>query len=247
MLEGQNICVLDLETMVSADDCKHCGRALEEHFHNSLHFEDYRPCTASSGTPRYEKIGWNDKPALGLSIGCFFDYQDGLFHWFDVPTLEATIRMFLERHPLIVSFNGRQFDGPLMSSVFLAHHPQSTDGSFWFAVERSNRWDALWAESYDILHEIWTVDPVRRFERGLNSLGAISVANGYGAKEMDGAMAPQLWRQGRYAEVITYNVSDVLKTKRLFEQIVATGAILRGDGLPLTLPAPTLPVAGACS
>ena len=99
-------------------------------------------------------------------------------------------------------------------------------------------WQPLWQRSYDILAEIWAVDPDRRFERSRNSLDAISQANGYGAKEMDGAMAPRLWAQGHHAEVINYNLGDVIKTKQLFEQIVATGEILRGDGQPILLRSP---------
>ena len=37
-------------------------------------------------------------------------------------------------------------------------------------------------------------------------------------------------------------MSDVYKTKGLFELIVTQGSILRGDGLPLTLPRPVLPL-----
>ena len=84
------------------------------------------------------------------------------------------------------------------------------------------------------------VDPERKFERGLNSLGAISVANGFGEKEMDGATAPRSWAQGRHAEVIEYCYNDVLKTQRLFEKIVLDGAIMRGDGQPIQLVPPTL-------
>ena len=208
---GSNTVVLDLETARSADDCRHCDS-------HSIHLGH-----------TYEKIGWKDHAALGLSIGCWYDYEDGGFHWFDVSTVGALIEYFLVRNAMLVTFNGRQFDCPLMAAV--AALSEETLATWRHYVQR---------ESYDILHEIWQADPASKYERGLNSLGILSVVNGYGRKEMDGAKAPQLWQAGRYAEVIFYNVSDVIKTRKLFEQICTTGEIVRGDSTPLQLPRPLL-------
>lgn len=225
-LAGRNICVLDLETLKSADDCRHCGQSEAQHMIDA----DPPTCPYPSD---YKPIGWECKLDLGLSIGCYWDYQDMALYWFDAQTLEDLVRLFVDRKPLLVSFNGIQFDFPLMRAIL------------------RNRYESLnpmcnlfkhfcCTPSYDILAEIWKADPARKFEKGLNSLDAISQANGYGAKEMDVATAPRLWAQGRYAEVIGYNVSDVLKTRRLFEQIVETGQILRGDNQPITLAQPAL-------
>ena len=249
-LEGQNVVVLDLETAKSAEDCRHCGQSEATH-HQSV-WADACPDQGMTATPLlYTKIGWEDKQALGLSIGCYFDYTDDLYHWFDSYTLEATIRLFVLRQSLLVSFNGIGFDFPLMRNLLrqeaaVNQFPKlegigRANAEYIYAGELQalcDQFKALCTTSYDLLHEIWQVDPVRKFERGLNSLGAISVANGFGAKKMDGAKAPQLWRQGRHAEVLNYNMSDVLKTKQLFEQIVTKGQILRGDGLPILLPLP---------
>lgn len=246
MLKGSNCIILDLETARSADDCRHCGKELTMHYADGA-------CTPWTGDrpgddiTQWSKIGWDNKQDLGLGIGCYFDYTDDLYHWFDRYTLEATMRFFVERSPLLVSFNGIQFDFPLMRSLLRGEAERSmllTDGSRQpreaELVALCDAFKALCAISYDVLAEIWKRDPARKFERGLNSLGALSVANGYGMKEMDGAQAPQLWRQGRYAEVIAYNVSDVLKTKKLFEQIVTTGQLVRGDGQPIVVPLPPL-------
>lgn len=230
MLEGQNILCLDLETAHSADDCRYCGHRERQHGTDGV-----ANVTCPDGQHEFHAIGWNNHAALGLSIGCWFDYQDGLYHWFDPHTLEATMRLFLERQPLIVSFNGVGFDSQVMAA--LVPEPVTPDGEP--ASDFPALWDGLWASSYDILARIWVVDPDNKFTPGLNRLGAISVANGYGAKEMDGAQAPRLWRAGHYAEVLEYCRSDVTKTKRLFEQIVQTGQLLRGDGKPIRLPLPT--------
>jgi hypothetical protein len=101
-------------------------------------------------------------------------------------------------------------------------------------------WAALWARSYDILASLWAADPDRKYERGLNSLGAVSEANDFGTKVLDGALAPRLWAQGHYAELIEYCMNDVEKTRKLFELICTNGTIRRGDGSAITLPMPLI-------
>lgn len=232
MLDGQDIIVLDLETLHSADDCRHCYKPFAQHY-------DSGACSPWAGDkpadsiPQFSALGWNDPPALGLSIGCWWDYQDARLHWFDRPTLVDIMGRCVARPVLMVSFNGIQFDFALMEG--LARQEASVPPGL------CDRFAALASRSYDLLAAIWERDPVRKFERGLNSLGAIALANGYGSKAMDGATAPRLWAEGQHAEVIAYNVSDVLKTKALFEQILTTGMLLRGDGQPILLPRPVLP------
>src|SRR5262245_47047525 len=103
-MQGANIVVLDLETEHSAEDGRHCGLSREEFHWDTEHV--------------YEAIGWNDHAALGLSIGCYYDYKDGLVHWFDRQTVGIVIEDFLETQPLVVSFNGIGFDFPLMCAVW---------------------------------------------------------------------------------------------------------------------------------
>jgi hypothetical protein len=230
MLPGKNCLVLDLETAHSADDCQYCGQEASDHLSLSGGGHCGHLLTTVPGST-FARIGWDNTRALGLSVGCYFDYQDMAVHWFDGPTLEATVASFVERQPLLVSFNGIQLDFRLMRALL-------REGEDPLRMALCDTFKVLCAASYDILAEIWKADPARKFERGLNSLGAISEANGYGAKAMDGVQAPRLWRAGRYAEVLNYCAGDVDKTRRLFEQILTTGTLLRGDGEPITLPLP---------
>lgn len=245
-LIGQPIIVLDLETAHSADDCRLCARSLEEHLAGPTNFD---LTGRHVGVHRHEPIGWEDKLALGLSIGCWWDYRDSRIHWFDVHMLENTVRNFVATTPLLVSFNGIAFDFPLMRAVLrqeaaqMEYDDHHNATAVWY--EKSARlsqlcddFTSLCATSYDVLAEIWRVDPARKFEHGLNSLDAIAQANGYGAKLSHGAQAPRDWREGRYAQVLNYYQDDVLKTKSLFEQIVDTGTLLRGDGQSIRLRCP---------
>jgi hypothetical protein len=183
----RNVVVLDLETMRSAQDCRLCYEAKDDHMGN--------PCGA-----HYTPIGWDDHALLGLSIGCVWSFKRGAPGWFDVYTLEATVRDFVESQPLLVSFNGIGFDFPLMRAL-LAH-------------------DAVLCERF----------------------AALAMANGLPRKSMDGATAPHLWAQGHYAEVIAYNVADVMKTKHLFEMACRGEPILRGNGQGIMLPRPPVSV-----
>lgn len=237
MLEGANVVVLDLETLHSADDCVVCGLDVASH-------ERDRGYAVQALGHRFQKIGWENHAALDLSIGCYFDYTSGLYQFFDGFTLETVVRLFAERQPLLVSFNGIKFDFRLMQSL-LERYARGHDGvepplEDWAQdlLEVCRAFERLSATSYDILDQIWTVDSARKFERGLNSLGVISEANGFGSKAMDGAQAPRLWAQGRYAEVINYCMADVTKTKRLFEKICECRSILRGDGKAIDLTVP---------
>jgi hypothetical protein len=237
MLESQNILVLDVETLASADDCRHCGKPSSAR-HRS---------TQGDNCPGYEPIGWENKAALSLSIGCYYDYQDGQLHWFDRYTLEATLRLFVTRQPLLVSYNGIAFDFALMRAVLRhAKIPEELTGDVLHQAtdikkalcQLCDAFKAFCATSYDILAEIYKVSPYKG--KGINTLDAICRENGLSTKEMDGGMAPRLWRQNRIAEVVGYNVGDVLRTKALFEMIMARKTIRRGYGSALLLPRPAL-------
>jgi predicted PolB exonuclease-like 3'-5' exonuclease len=195
------------------------------------------------GKHRFEKIGWERKVDLGLSIGCLYSYQDDRYTFFDAVGIEATMRQWLHDQPRIVTYNGEKFDAPLLRAILRYVY----DGLPEVVApdrrqELTDLCDAFKAymattQSYDILAHIWRVDAANRFGRGLNSLGAISQANGWGSKEMDGATAPVLWAQGRYAEVALY-CAGIVAHKQLFDRICTGQSFLRGDGLPITLPVP---------
>ena len=240
---SRNIIVLDLETAYSADDCRHCGRHSDSHY-------DEGACVAWTGqapgatVSQFSPIGWRDFPRLGLSIGCYFDYLDHHIHWFDSSTLFPTMRMFTERQPLMVSFNGIGFDFPLMREVLVA---QARPGCEKMAGNLCADFLCLEQRSYDLLAEIWKADSVGQYERGLNSLDAIAQANGLGAKLSSGSQAPRDWQAGRWAAVLNYCQADIYLTKTLFEMAIAGQPIRRAGGRDILLPKPTGVLHGSAS
>src|SRR5712691_6205130 len=95
-LTGSNCVVLDLETLHSAEDCRHCGSPEMAHTAEEGTPTGVCPSRGFAGGLRlfFAPIGWDNKVALGLSIGCYWDYQDMALHWFDRHTLETTMRLF---------------------------------------------------------------------------------------------------------------------------------------------------------
>lgn len=209
-----NYLVLDCETLHSAEDCQWC-----------VHHSGDHPLGAVA---EHKPIGWENPSALGLSIGCYYDSSINGFTYFDAHTPNLTALFArIRRASLFVTFNGRKFDIPLLIGLV----PNMV-----LAEEFQRVADTV--PHYDILHEIWQADPANKFTRG-NSLDAVASANGYGSKSGSGALAPVLWRQGRWAEVINYCQRDVDLTRMLFAQVCAGKPLARGNGLaPVTLPVP---------
>lgn len=238
-LHGKNIIVLDLETARSANDCKHC------YGQERMHHDGSGMCFKTGMKTRFAQIGWENKAALGLSIGGYYSYAHDRIFWFDEHTLEKVMGDLIEIQPLMVSFNGISFDFELMSGLLWQKADEeisieSNEGTECARVEvraMCRAFRELAKISYDIFAEICKADPDRKFERGLNSLDAISKANALGGKLSHGTQAPRDWAAGRHADVINYCADDILKTKALLEMLEANqGEILRGDGSPILLP-----------
>lgn len=234
MANGFDVVICDAETRYIADDCMHCFRPLDAHFYHELGFRDQRPCSPGNDAQCYTKIGWENKAALGLSIACAYDYRDEALHWVDSHTLAGVMQDWVTRQVIFVGFNSRTFDAALFRAI-LRHAADATP-------EVQSLCDAFKllvnTKGYDLLEACWNADPAGKRIRGINNLDSLCEANGYPRKEMDGALAPVLWRQGRYAEVIAYNVGDVQRTRLLFEQSLRGEPLQRVNGRAVQLAVP---------
>ena len=247
-----NCVILDLECLHAAEDCRHCPHLPSAHRAVAGELGMRCPESGVSGKPvsHYEPLGWDNKPALGLSVGCYWDYQDGRMHWFDTQTVATVIQEFVDRQPLLVSFNGTRFDFPLMRGLVRRHaeflglrdlpagERPATLREQAALVALCDAFKLQCAASYDILVEIWKLDPASRGSKGVNSLDALAQANGLGAKRSHGAQAPRDWAAGRYAAVLDYCQDDVYKTKALFELVCQGIPLRRARAASLLLPRP---------
>jgi DEAD/DEAH box helicase domain-containing protein len=134
--------------------------------------------------------GWGNKELLRLAVACTWDEQMQYQTWQEPQAPDLITE--LTTHDLIVGFNTRAFDFSVLSFY------GDTRG---FA-----------AKNFDILAEI-------RQQTGLTlSLNHLASINLGEAKSYEsGAVAVELWRQGRIEELIAYCQKDTELTKRLFE------------------------------
>lgn len=160
--------------------------------------------------------GWSNLLKLGLSIGCYFDYKYARFVWFDDNNIDKVIKHLVKRQPIIVSFNGDTFDFPLMGKVFVSLGGDKN-------IEKSFL-DLTAEKGFDIFTLIKRISkPVK----GAHNLDAICAANDCGKKRGDGAMAPKLWKNRKYAELFNYCQNDVIMTRLLFEKIVTNDYVVK--------------------
>lgn len=220
---------LDVEVRNSPDDCRHCGCPKDEWQTSLLHLS----CLSDDG---HETIGWNNRPALGLAIGCFWDSRDQRTYFFDEYNLAETMQRWIDEQPLIVTFNGLQFDLPLLRGILRRRADTLPPEYGALLTTLCDTFKVLCASSYDILLEIWQADQASKRVKGLNGLGSIAQANSYGGKTGDGAQAPRDWAAGHHAKVINYCAWDVELTRKLFDQIQRDEPIMRRDGSSLLLP-----------
>jgi DEAD/DEAH box helicase domain-containing protein len=113
---------------------------------------------------------------------------------------------------MLCSFNGREFDVPILQSITGA--------------------DIL-SNHYDILQEIWRALPNRT--KGYK-LDDICKRLGVGEKNSNGASAIELYRDGDFRTLYSYCRNDVALTRKVARFIDANGYIISPDGEYLQLP-----------
>ena len=145
--------------------------------------------------PKYSYCnGWRDFDNMGISA---IGYSDLINYWYDLEPF-TNFKAIAQKSLVVVGFNSKQFDDELC---------------------KANGIDVK--TDYDLLEEIriaafgspdWQSTP-----KGFSySLDAISKANGM-AKTGHGALAPQLWQDGKHQEVIDYCLNDVKLTVQILE------------------------------
>lgn len=130
---------------------------------------------------------------------------------------EALVREFwdrVERFPgCLVSFNGRQFDLPVLELQALRY---GCPAPKYFSDSGTSRSRYKRDKHYD-LYEFITNSGMYRVRGGFDLLSRLM---GFPAKgEIDGSMVQGLWEEGRLEEIHLYCRRDVLQTYRLFLRV----------------------------
>jgi DEAD/DEAH box helicase domain-containing protein len=156
---------------------------------NGARFSEYEYCN-----------GWTDFENMEISVIGFYSDKQSLWYKGFCHCLKPfhDFQKLVNNESVIVGFNSKPFDDNLCK----ANNINITT-------------------TYDLLEEIritafgsprWQDTP-----KGFSySLDAIARSNGM-AKTGSGALAPQLWQEGKHQEVINYCINDVKLTKHILE------------------------------
>ena len=153
--------------------------------------------------------GWRDFEGMGISCLCAYDYYEDRYRVF-TDSNHNEFEALWQKRDLFVGFNSIPFDSELLEACWELKIPHT--------------------EQYDILREMWkganmstTFSP--RTHGGF-SLDATAEKNLDEKKSGSGANAPIHWQKGKVGNVVDYCLKDVWLTKRLFDRVLKTGALL---------------------
>ena len=156
------------------------------------------------------KRGWEDHENMGISCLGLYDKDEDRYSIYDDHMKDNFLSLYYcNPEVLLVSFNGLKFDNKVVETNWLQDSPQKTSR----------------CKHYDILHEVWRSLGKSSFHKGV-SLGALCENTLFIPKSGSGAFAPQLYKEGRLGELVTYCMHDVWMTKKLFEFILLNGFVM---------------------
>lgn len=166
---------------------------------------------AADAGPDGRPIGWSleRRALMGISWGCAW-CSDGHFRHYDRQTIPALAKL-LEEAGLVVSYNGRSFDVPLLEGV----------------LERG----------LEIRRHCDLLAIIERFCGRKWKLDEMAKANNCAGKNGHGGHAPQLYRDGRFADLATYCERDVALTRDLFWDATNRGYLNAPNGGLIRMPA----------
>lgn len=132
---------------------------------------------------------------LGFALGVCYESKSKEYLLFD--DAKEMADFLLKYKGLIVSFNGKRFDLPVLLPYI--------DIDVFFALQAKLHLDIL---------EHFYEGVGRKFRVGLNNIAMATLGHG---KSGSGADAPTLFQQGKMRELFEYCKQDVLITKDIFE------------------------------
>jgi len=144
--------------------------------------------------------GWDDFSGMGISVVTAYDVKEARAHVFMEDNLLDFAKLIASRD-LCVTFNGTQFDLPLLDANGIVTPSQ---------------------KHFDIAAAIWAAAgvPAGEHPKGLG-LDAICWANNLTGKTGNGADAPYLWQSGKHGQLIDYCLGDTLATLRLYRLLAS--------------------------
>lgn len=149
----------------------------------------------------------------GVSALVIWDTSTGRYHIYDASTLESALE-HLNSADRIVTWNGKDFDVPIVESLTGLK---------------------VTARHIDLLEMVWKA--LGQKQKGYK-LGAVAYRTLGLTKNGEGASAPSLVKQDRFAELFDYCLCDVHLTRMLWEHVQKNLFVVSHTGNPLVLMVP---------
>lgn len=158
--------------------------------------------------------GWNSHDEMGISVLVIFDYAEMRYRVFDDRNKVGALEI-LNGYDLVVGFNTVKFDWKLINASW------------------GQRLNPRHSKDYDVLREIWIAkglnpDVFEPQTHGGYKLDDVAFDTIGLRKSGDGALAPVLFQEGRWSELVDYCIRDVQIEKELFEFVAKHGYVIRG-------------------
>jgi hypothetical protein len=147
-----------------------------------------------------------------VGLGCAVLWDDDRPHVYNAKNHDDLIE-HLESASRLVSYNGREFDIPVLEAIFKKPIDEPED-------------------HYDILQEIWKALPHKTKGYSLDNVAHRTLDR---RKQRESAGVPELFQRGRWAEGIDHCIHDVFLTRKLYDHIDAHGWIIDHNGEQLEL------------
>lgn len=162
--------------------------------------------------PRVEGVeycnGWGDKANMGVACVCAYDYVE-------------------ERYRVFMDDNLQEFFNLIGSrDVLVGHNIIAFDNE----VLKHTGWTISPEVCYDTLVELWAAAGLGPVFQGAShggfGLDAVCKANFGVGKTGYGGTAPIDFQMGKYGSLLDYCLTDVHRTKLLFDRILELGFVL---------------------
>lgn len=167
--------------------------------------------------PTTSPTGWEGarRGDCGLASMVLYDTNTGRYHVYDRSTLANGVA-HLNAAGLLVSFDGLAFDTPVLEHL---------------------AGESILPPQYDIMAKVRdAMDAEYGRWRPGSKLGQLCRRTIGLEKSGHGEHAPKLYHEGRYAELIDYNLNDVFLTRVLFNHIMDHGFVVMPCGESIDLP-----------
>ena len=186
--------------------------------------------------PQEVEGGWQNPFGMGFGTAVAYDYDRNLYHFFGENDRQKLIDLFADQ--LVVSFNGIKFDNAVVLGNDYRVVNLDEDKSPINGLLVGKCWS-----DFDLLlmvvqnkYGLPTVEAAeaklgdKEVHDGSISLDGLAEGTLGVHKTGHGAHAPELIKQGKWAEVFAYNLHDVRLTRMLYEFWKKHGYLIDRNG-----------------